>query len=72
MQRKALQLEMNQAQCLKDKIEDSDQNIKEHKKKIKIQKSNTSWAWWHTPLIPALGRQRQMISVSLRLDWSTK
>jgi hypothetical protein len=18
-----------------------------------------SWAWWHTPLIPALGRQRQ-------------
>ena len=33
MQRKALQLEMNQAQCLKDKIEDSDQNIKEHKKK---------------------------------------
>jgi hypothetical protein len=20
---------------------------------------HSSWAWWHTPLIPALGRQRQ-------------
>jgi hypothetical protein len=23
------------------------------------QKSGYSWAWWRTPLIPALGRQRQ-------------
>jgi hypothetical protein len=23
-------------------------------------KTRESWAWWHTPLIPALGRQRQM------------
>jgi hypothetical protein len=22
-------------------------------------KEDTSWAWWLTPLIPALGRQRQ-------------
>jgi hypothetical protein len=22
-------------------------------------KSMLSWAWWHTPLIPLLGRQRQ-------------
>jgi hypothetical protein len=21
-----------------------------------------SWAWWYTPLIPALGRQRQVVS----------
>ena len=21
-----------------------------------------SWAWWHMPLIPALGRQRQWVS----------
>jgi hypothetical protein len=25
-------------------------------------KENASRAWWHTPLIPALGRQRQTIS----------
>jgi hypothetical protein len=25
----------------------------------KIRRYNTSRAWWHTPLIPALGRQRQ-------------
>ena len=23
-----------------------------------ISKINSGWAWWHTPLIPALGRQR--------------
>jgi hypothetical protein len=23
------------------------------------KKPVTRWAWWHTPLIPALGRQRQ-------------
>jgi hypothetical protein len=23
------------------------------------QEGNGGWAWWHTPLIPALGRQRQ-------------
>jgi hypothetical protein len=22
-------------------------------------KQKTSWEWWHMPLIPALGRQRQ-------------
>jgi hypothetical protein len=27
---------------------------------IWIPKSVVSWAWWHTPLIPALGRQRQV------------
>jgi hypothetical protein len=26
---------------------------------LKKQNKNKSWAWWHTPLIPALGRQRQ-------------
>ena len=28
--------------------------------------------WWHTPLIPALGRQRQWISVSSRPAWFTR
>jgi len=28
--------------------------------------------WWHTPLIPAHGRQRQQISLSLRPAWSTQ
>jgi hypothetical protein len=23
------------------------------------KKQGLSWAWWHTPVIPALGRQRQ-------------
>jgi hypothetical protein len=23
------------------------------------KKIHLCWAWWHTPLIPALGRQRQ-------------
>jgi hypothetical protein len=23
-------------------------------------KKKMCWAWWHTPLIPALGRQRQV------------
>jgi hypothetical protein len=39
---------------------------KESMKKEKIgwivrepQKAKECWAWWHTPLIPALGRQRQ-------------
>jgi hypothetical protein len=34
----------------------------EHYKKRKQtnkQEKKTCWAWWHTPLIPALGRQRQ-------------
>ena len=26
---------------------------------ISEEKKRSSWAWWHTPLIPALGRQRQ-------------
>jgi hypothetical protein len=25
-----------------------------------IKKRKGSWAWWHMPLIPALGRQRQV------------
>jgi hypothetical protein len=28
--------------------------------RIHNQKSKTSWAWWHKPLIPALGGQRQV------------
>jgi hypothetical protein len=24
------------------------------------KQEDMSWAWWHTPLIPALGRQRQV------------
>jgi hypothetical protein len=24
-----------------------------------LKRYNESWAWWRTPLIPALGRQRQ-------------
>ena len=30
----------------------------------------TAGQWWHTPLISALRRQRQ-VSVSLKLAWST-
>jgi hypothetical protein len=26
--------------------------------KLELKKNN-SWAWWHTPLIPAFGRQKQ-------------
>jgi hypothetical protein len=25
-----------------------------------VRKATISWAWWHMPLIPALGRQRQV------------
>jgi hypothetical protein len=25
-----------------------------------IENTDTTWQWWHTPLIPALGRQRQV------------
>jgi hypothetical protein len=28
--------------------------------KIESLKVKTGWAWWHTPLIPAVGRQRQV------------
>jgi hypothetical protein len=28
-------------------------------KNRKERKEKKSWAWWRTPLIPALGRQRQ-------------
>jgi hypothetical protein len=28
-------------------------------KEKEIEINIRSWAWWHTPLIPALGRQRQ-------------
>jgi hypothetical protein len=27
---------------------------------VQIKNDDTSRAWWHTPLIPALGRQRQV------------
>jgi hypothetical protein len=26
---------------------------------VEYENSGPSWAWWHTPLIPALGKQRQ-------------
>jgi hypothetical protein len=29
-------------------------------KKLGKKSVRDSWAWWHTPLIPALGRQRQV------------
>jgi hypothetical protein len=25
-----------------------------------LKKTETAWRWWHIPLIPALGRQRQV------------
>jgi hypothetical protein len=35
-------------------------NLKKEKEKfIKFKKKSLGRAWWHTPLIPALGRQRQ-------------
>ena len=32
---------------------------RQQQNKIRKQKKESRWAWWHTPLIPALGRQRQ-------------
>ena len=44
MQRKALQLEMNQAQCLKDKIENLDQISRNNEKDIKnIKRTQKMW-----------------------------
>jgi hypothetical protein len=34
-------------------------NTKQSKTNTEIKKLIISWAWWHTSLIPALGRQRQ-------------
>jgi hypothetical protein len=31
-----------------------------NKKKQNKKKTLFSWAWWHTPLIPAFRRQRQV------------
>jgi hypothetical protein len=33
--------------------------VKKGDRDERIKKSVVSWAWWHTPLIPALTRQRQ-------------
>jgi hypothetical protein len=33
---------------------------KKKRRKRKEKKKNFSWAWWCTPLIPALGRKRQV------------
>jgi hypothetical protein len=33
--------------------------LEEGEKKTKNKKAKSSRAWWHMPLIPALGRQRQ-------------
>jgi hypothetical protein len=30
-----------------------------NKQKSKIKQTKTAGQWWHTPLVPALGRQRQ-------------
>jgi hypothetical protein len=40
-------------------------------RKKKDLKKKKSWAWWHTPLIPALGRQAGGF-LSSRPAWSTK
>jgi hypothetical protein len=34
-------------------------SILEIEKKMALSRYSVSRAWWHTPLIPALGRQRQ-------------
>jgi hypothetical protein len=36
-----------------------DNHLKKKKKKIERKKSEKAGRWWHTPLIPALRRQRQ-------------
>jgi hypothetical protein len=33
---------------------------KSKRKRKKEKRKKESWAWWRTPLIPALGRQRQV------------
>jgi hypothetical protein len=34
--------------------------LERSKKKIKIKNQELARQWWHSPLIPALGRQRQV------------
>jgi len=36
------------------------------------EKSKEGRVWWHMPLTPALGRQKQVDVLSLRQVWSTK
>ena len=31
-----------------------------------------SWAWWYSPFIPALGRQRQVDLCAFEAAWSTE
>ena len=36
-----------------------DHGREREKYKKSIKREKISWVWWHTPLIPALARQRQ-------------
>jgi hypothetical protein len=38
---------------------------------FKVKNAERSWAWWRTPLIPVLRRQRQVIS-EFEATWSTE
>jgi hypothetical protein len=38
----------------------SSRTAKCYTEKLSFKRPNQSRAWWHTPLIPALGRQRQV------------
>jgi hypothetical protein len=61
--------ESHTAQAKPGSVSGSSQHadIKEH-----APEAEPSQVWYHMPLIPALEKQRQAVSISPRLDWFTE